>query len=248
MLIRLIIPARRNSGRLPGKPLVSIAGVPMILRTYRQCRLAVPNEQITIATDDEEIMEVCRSDGADVVMTSPDCLTGIDRVAEAMRSRPADYIINVQGDEPIIPPEDIQAIVAAAEERPDEVAIGVAEMDESEFRNPNVMKAVFREDMRLLYVSRAPIPTTKKHEFRRAWRPIWVYGFPPDQLRAYASSGKRLPLEEIEDVEILRLLEMGHEVRLVPMSAGSIAVDTLRDVQRVEAVLRERGAQRYEAT
>lgn len=235
---RVIIPARRHSTRLPGKPLVNIAGVPMIVRTYRQCKLAVPNELISIATDDDEIAEVCRADGADVVMTSSDCFTGTDRVAEAAESRPADFIINVQGDEPIIEPSDITAMIEAASKRPDEMHLGITEMDEEHFRNTSVIKAVFRDDMRLLYASRNSIPSTKRGEFKRAWRPIWVYGFPLPLLRVFVSTGRRLQLEGIEDIEILRMLEMGYDVRLVPMSPHSIAVDTPLDVERVEEVLR----------
>jgi 3-deoxy-manno-octulosonate cytidylyltransferase (CMP-KDO synthetase) len=101
---------------------------------------------------------------------------------------------------------------------------------------------VFREDGRLLYLSRASIPATKHLEYRRAWRPIWIYGFPPDALAAYAAKGRKGMIEEIEDNESIRFLEMGYDIRLVPMSTESIAVDTEEDVELVTRVLRERAA------
>lgn len=240
MRIQLVIPARYRSSRLPGKPMIELAGVPMIERTWRRCRLAVPDDQLLVATDDERIAEHCRRVGMRVMMTSPDCLTGTDRVAEVARSVEADYFVNVQGDEPLIDPADIRALIETAHRHPDEVLLGITEIvGEAQFRNPSITKAVFRQDMRLLYVSRGAIPITKRGEFRRAWRPIYVYGFPPSALAAFSGNGSKATLEEIEDVEILRLLELGFEVRLVPMSADSIPVDTPADVTQVEARLRE---------
>lgn len=242
MRIQVIIPARYRSSRLPGKPLVDILGVPMLERTWRQCRKAVSDEDLLIATDDERIADHCRKVGMRFVMTSPDCLTGTDRVAEVARSVDADYFVNVQGDEPLIDPEDIRALIEAAHRHPDEVLLGITEIeDEDQFRNPSITKAVFRKDMRLLYVSRGAIPVTKRGEFRRAWRPIYVYGFPPPALAAFRGTGAKATLEEIEDVEILRLLELGFEIRLVPMSSSSIPVDMPEDVARVEQYLRTHG-------
>lgn len=241
MQIRLIIPARRKSTRLPNKPLIKIAGVPMIVRTFRQCTMAYPKDLISVATDDAEIAEVCRAEGADVVMTSDSCLTGTDRIAEAALSRPADYFINVQGDEPLFNPDDIRALVAAAEANPERVLMGYAPIaSEDDFRNPSIPKMIPAPDGRLLYTSRNAIPTTKKLQFVKAWRQICAYGFPPGALAAYSATSSKTPVEAMEDLEGLRFLELGYPVYLVPMSDISIAVDHPSDVELVEAALAAR--------
>ncbi|HEY4199913.1 MAG TPA: 3-deoxy-manno-octulosonate cytidylyltransferase [Devosiaceae bacterium] len=242
MDIRLVIPARYRSTRLPGKPLIDIAGTPLLERTWRRCTLAFPQEKIYVATDDQRIADYCESKGIQWILTSPDCLTGTDRIAEFAEKMPADYYINVQGDEPLINPEDIKRIVAAAQQSPTDLHLGICEVtSEEQYRNPSIPKAVFRQDKRLLYVSRASIPAPKSLEYRRAWRPVWIYGFSPAALKAYAGNGGKTTIEAIEDNEIIRFLELGYEVHLVEMSSESIAVDTPEDVAEVERALVQRG-------
>lgn len=234
----VVIPARYRSSRLPGKPLIDIAGETLLRRTYLQCLKALPPELVYVATDDERIRAHCEATGMRVVMTSPDCPTGTDRVAEVARNIPADLYINVQGDEPLFNPDDIGAILKAADRHPRTILNGYAPIEEEAlFRSPTIPKVVLRPDGRLLYMSRGAIPTTKSFSFVRAWRQICIYAFPPDALQAFAASGGKTPLEQLEDIEILRFLELGYEVNMVPMSAHSIAVDTPEDVQRVLAVL-----------
>lgn len=211
----------------------------MILRTYGQCLKAVPPAQITVATDDQRIFELCRGEGVDVVMTSDECLTGTDRVAEAALARPADYYVNVQGDEPVFDPADIVDFMTACEQHPDRLLMGYCSIAEGDFRISSIPKLVFRQDGRLLYISRAAIPTTKRHEFRSAWRQVCIYGFPPAKLALYAAQKTKGPLEQIEDCETLRYLEMGEDVFCVELSDSSIAVDHPEDVAKVEAALLE---------
>lgn len=234
----IVIPARMASSRLPGKPLIDLLGKTLIQRTYEQCLKAVPREEIFVATDDTQIYEHCRSLNMQVVMTSTDCLTGTDRVAEVAEQVKADYYINVQGDEPLMNPDDILVIRDAIAEFEGEVINGYAPItEEAQYRSISIPKLVFRPDGRLLYMSRSPIPGNKKNEFRRSWRQICVYAFPREALIAYASRTEKTPLEEQEDIEILRFLEMGYEVRMIPLSADSIAVDVPEDVNRVIAKL-----------
>ena len=120
----VVIPARYQSTRLPGKPLIDIAGETMIRRTYLRSVAAVPAEHVYIATDDERIAQHCRDTGMKYVMTSPDCLTGTDRVAEVATRIPADIYINVQGDEPLCNPADIRVILDAAERYPGKILNG----------------------------------------------------------------------------------------------------------------------------
>jgi 3-deoxy-manno-octulosonate cytidylyltransferase (CMP-KDO synthetase) len=240
----VVIPARYQSSRLPGKPLVELCGVPMIIRTWRQCLKAVPAEQVYVATDDDRIDEVCRRYGAQVVRTSSDCLTGTDRVAELARQIPADMYVNVQGDEPVFNPDDLRALIAQAERNPQDIINGYCPISTEEmFRSPTTPKVVMRPDGRLLYMSRGAIPTTKQLGFATAWRQVCAYAFPPAALEAFAGQTRKTPLEQLEDIEILRFLELGFEVRMIPMSDCSVAVDTPDDVARAEDAIRALEAQ-----
>ncbi|MBN6101592.1 3-deoxy-manno-octulosonate cytidylyltransferase [Xanthomonas sp. CFBP 8703] len=237
----IVIPARRDSSRLPGKPLLELGGIPMIVRTYRQCAQAAPAERIVVATDCDMIRTACELAGIRTLMTSSDCLTGTDRVAEVARRVEADTYINVQGDDPLFNPDDLRLLIDAAATAPDAVINGYCPIASIEdFRNPSIPKVAVRPDGRLLYMSRASIPITKQGEFHRAWRQVCAYAFPRQALQAFAAVTRKTALEEIEDIEILRFLELGFEVRMVQMSDQSIAVDTPADVLRVEQALRAR--------
>lgn len=235
----VVIPARYQSSRLPGKPLVNLCGVPMIVRTWRQCLQAVAAECVFVATDDDRIEAVCRAHGAQVIRTSPDCLTGTDRVAEVARQVTADTYLNVQGDEPVFNPGDLRALIAQAEQHPQDIINGFCSITaEDLFRSPTTPKVVMRPDGRLLYMSRAAIPTSKLLTFGPAWRQVCAYAFPPAALAAFSSQTRKTPLEQVEDIEILRFLELGFEVRMIPMTDQSVAVDTPEDVARAELAIR----------
>lgn len=240
--IVVVIPARYESSRLPGKPLIDLCGVPMIVRTYQQCAKAIDSTHIYVATDDVRIQRECEQRGIQVVMTSSECLTGTDRIAEVAKSIAADIYINVQGDEPLFNPDDLKNMIEAARSHPAEVLNGYCLIEsEEQFRSNTIPKVVMREDKRLLYMSRAAIPTTKSHEYVQAWRQVCVYAFPKGALEAFAKRSSKTELEQIEDIEILRFLEMGWEVRMVPLSTMSIAVDTPHDVVLAEAAIIQRG-------
>ncbi|MBT2642211.1 3-deoxy-manno-octulosonate cytidylyltransferase [Bacillus sp. ISL-41] len=234
----VIIPARYQSTRLPGKPLIDICGIPMIIRTYQQCIKACPAEMVYVATDDERIKELCEKDGIQVIMTSNDCLTGTDRIAECTRYIDADIFINVQGDEPIFNPEDLKRVISNLFKYPGEILNGYCEIgDEQLFRSGSIPKVVFRPDGRLLYMSRSSIPTNKILGYEKAWRQVCVYAFPRKALEEFASVSEKTILEKIEDIEILRFLELGWEVRMIKLSSASIAVDNPEDIKRVEESL-----------
>ncbi|PIR44977.1 MAG: 3-deoxy-manno-octulosonate cytidylyltransferase [Candidatus Vogelbacteria bacterium CG10_big_fil_rev_8_21_14_0_10_51_16] len=237
----VVIPARYESSRLPGKPLIKIAGVPMIERTYRQCLKAVPNTQIVIATDDDRIKDHGEAIGANVVMTPSDCKTGTDRVASLLDSLDADVFINVQGDEPIFDPKDLSDMIAEAEKGEHGVVNGYSPItDEDQFRSRTIPKVVFGNDGTLMYMSRSPIPSNKQMEFKKAWRQICVYSFSRKALELFRSQKEKTTLEEIEDIEILRFCELGIPVKMIPLSDHSIAVDVPEDVLRVEKAIRDR--------
>ena len=237
--IAIVIPARYQSSRFPGKPLVDILGVSMIRRVWQQCIKALPCDQVYVATDSTRIAESCEECGIQVLMTSEDCLTGTDRVYEASKQIDAKLIINVQGDEPLIEPSDIVKVVQESKNNPGQVINAMCPLvDEESFRNTTIPKVVFREDRRLLYMSRAGIPTTKDHELADAWKQVCIYAFPDSALEKFAQTKKKTYFESIEDIEILRFLELGVEVKMVEVSQSSIAVDVPADVIKVEEALR----------
>ena len=230
----IVIPARYKSSRLEGKPLVDLNGVPMIIRTYRQCLKAAPKNLVYVATDNELIREICLKEGAQVIMTSSSCLTGTDRVAEVSEKIHTDTYINIQGDEPIFNPEDIKILLNEIKKYPDDIITGYCEIDESIHKDLKVPKVVMRKDGRLLYASRAPIPSSKTNKFNKGWRQVLAYAFPKKILKSLLSIKEKTELEKIEDVEILRFLELGAEVRTVKMSKVSLSVDTPEDVVLVK--------------
>lgn len=230
----VVIPARYDSTRLPGKPLVEIAGKPMIQRVYEQCTKAVNSDLVHVATDDDRIRLVCESFGAKVVMTSSHCLTGTDRVAEVSRKIDAQYYINVQGDEPLFNPDDIKLLINQLNFEEDEIAMGYCSIHSKvDFKNRAIPKMIFSENKQLLYMSRSPIPGNKKDEFTSAWRQVCAYAFPKTTLEIFSSVDSKTPIEEIEDLEILRFLEKGVSIKVIEMSSESIAVDHPEDIERV---------------
>jgi len=236
----VVIPARYKSSRLKGKPLIDINGIPMIIRTYRQCLKAVPSKKIYIATDNNLIKKVCIKENAQFIMTSPNCLTGTDRIAEVSRKIHATTYINIQGDEPIFNPKDLKLLLNESKKRPKDIITGYCEIDdESLHKDPNVPKVVIRPDGRLLYASRAPIPCNKKNKFEKGWRQVCAYAFPKKVLKKFSSIKKKTNLEKIEDIEYLRFIELGLEVMTLKMSKMSVAVDTPEDVIEVKKLVKK---------
>jgi 3-deoxy-manno-octulosonate cytidylyltransferase (CMP-KDO synthetase) len=233
----LIIPARYSSSRLPGKPLIDLCGKSMIERTYNQCCLAIDRSNIYVATDDIRIQKHCETLNMQVLMTSKNCLTGTDRVYQASKQVSADIYINVQGDEPIIDPKNIEIVVNASLENPKSVINAMSFIKEDEFQNPSIPKVVTRLDNRLLYMSRSSIPITKSIKFICARKQICIYAFPKKSLADFSRKDKKTPLEDIEDIEILRFLELGYEVQMVDVLNNSIAVDTPDDVVVIKKIL-----------
>jgi len=236
----LVIPARYNSKRFPGKPLVNICGTPMIIRTYNQCKKIVPESKILIATDDLRIKKVCEKEKINVIMTSKKCLTGTDRIAEVAKKFKADFYLNVQGDEPICNPSDIKKLLITAQKYPKTIINGYTEIkDKKLFYSGHIPKVVFRKDGRLLYQSRAPIPTTKDMKFVKAWRQVCIYSLPYNSLNVFKSVNKKTPLEKLEDCELLRFLELGHEVKMIKMSNKSVSVDTKENLAEVIKIIKK---------
>jgi 3-deoxy-manno-octulosonate cytidylyltransferase (CMP-KDO synthetase) len=236
----VIIPARYNSSRFPGKPLVRLLGKPMILWVSEISAQAIGKENVYVATDDEQISNVVTSAGFNVVMTSDRCATGTDRVAEAATKIKADIYINVQGDEPMVSPKDIMSIIKAKELHYHEVINGYCVLTSDEDpNNINIPKIIFTDHNYLVYISRNALPGYKEKSKAptQYYKQVCIYAFSASELKRYADYGGKSTLEMSEDIEIIRFFEWGKKIRMVETIPGSLAVDTPEDVIKVEKEL-----------
>ena len=237
----VVIPARYRSTRLPGKPLLSLAGKPMIQRVYERAKLAQRIDRVMVATDDERIVKVVESFGGEARMTRTEHRTGTERVAEVAAHEQGELFVNVQGDEPLLDPVAVDTAVAALLEEPAASITTVATpiKTAAEIMDPNVVKTVLDFDGNALYFSRAPIPwvrdTASKIEMRHL-KHLGLYVFERRALLEYPT----LPqgeLERIEQLEQLRWLENGWKIRVAEVEHDAVSVDVPEDVARVEKLL-----------
>ncbi len=241
----VVIPSRYASVRLPGKPLADIGGLPMIVRVAEQARRAATVAQVFVATDDDRIRSAVERAGFTAVMTSTSCASGSDRIAEAVRSLPdADIVVNVQGDEPMIPPAMIDQAV-----RPllDDPAIDVGTLvtaihSEEELRAPSVTKVVLDVSQNCLYFSRAAIPHLRDSgagnwiDGGTWYRHIGLYVFRREFLFRFTALPQSA-LERMEKLEQLRILEHGYRIHAEITDQESVAVDTQADLERVRKLI-----------
>lgn len=245
-----VIPARYASSRFPGKPLAEILGRPMIAWVIEAARRASRVQDVYVATDDDRIAAAAHAAGADVRMTSADCATGTDRVAEAVAGLDFDVLLNLQGDEPALDPDAVDALAGAFDdERVRMATLGVRGVTDAERLAPDIAKIVTDDRGDALYFSRAPIPyrNTEKgapelaagQREPSAWRHVGTYGFRADALREFVSA-PREGLEALEDLEQLRALRLGWKIRVVEVAREPVCVDRPEDVAKVETMLRSR--------
>ena len=233
-----IVPARYASVRFPGKPLALLAGKPMLLHVVAACLSARKLSRVAVATDDERIAAAARDAGCEAVLTSPHAASGTDRLAEAARSIPADIYVNIQGDEPLMSPQNIDRavdVLLAGDKR--RIATLALPMPAAEASDANVVKAAVAKDGRALYFSRAPIP------FPRAGAPAYrkhlgLYAYRAATLAELAALPPS-PLEKAESLEQLRWLEAGYDIWVGDAFSDSIGVDTPEDLRRVEEFLKK---------
>jgi 3-deoxy-manno-octulosonate cytidylyltransferase (CMP-KDO synthetase) len=243
-----IIPARYSSTRLPGKPLLDLAGKPIIQHVYERTSQAQTIDRVLVATDDERIRAAVNSFGAEAVMTSADHETGTDRIAEAARLLEADIIVNVQGDEPLIDPATIDAAIEPLIKDPSLPMSTTCEplARAEDLFNPNVVKVVIDREGNALYFSRAPVPYPRSASLE-------LLQARPDLLQVYRkhtglyvyrrhflfefTAWPRTPLEQVESLEQLRALERGCRIRVVTVERGSIGIDTQADLEEARRLL-----------
>ncbi|WP_269520971.1 3-deoxy-manno-octulosonate cytidylyltransferase [Alteromonas sp. BMJM2] len=235
----VVIPARYKSTRFPGKPLVDICGQTMVQHVWERCCSAVGVEKVYVATDDLRIESEVRAFGGQVLLTSDSCLTGTDRLAEANKQLDCDFIVNVQGDEPLIEPTNILKVIEKHLRTGNVTNAYCSIESENEHKSLNVPKVVCSLTEQLLYMSRAPIPLTKGGQFSFGYKQVCIYAFSREQLNFFSSHKEKTPLENIEDIEILRFLEAGYHIDMVRVSDGSLAVDVPADVVAVTKKIEE---------
>jgi 3-deoxy-manno-octulosonate cytidylyltransferase (CMP-KDO synthetase) len=237
MKVVAIIPARYESSRFPGKPLVDIAGKPMIQRIYEQVRLCADIDDVLIATDDERIREAAASFGAQAVMTSPECRSGTDRVAQAAAGTDAHAVINVQGDQVIL--DRVALSEVARELRAGFAMVTVATPAcAEEHDDPNCVKVVCDLKGFALYFSRANIPFRRGGLSIETLKHIGIYGFSREALERYTSL-EPTPLEAAESLEQLRALENGIPIKVIIASGEYLEINTPQDRDRVLRAWRE---------
>ena len=236
-----VIPARYQSSRFPGKPLVDLNGTPMIIRVAIIVEKTLGKENTYIATDDIRIKNVVESYGYKTVMTSSSCLTGTDRVYEFSKQISADIYVNVQGDEPLLDPKDIQKIIDVKKKNMNCVVNGMCSLTSNEDpHNVNIPKVVTNKFNKLIYMSRLAIPGVKsilKDNKPNYKKQVCIYAFSQIELEAYGNQEEKASFEGFEDIEILRFFDLNIPIKMVETSGSSLAVDVIEDISKVEAEL-----------
>ena len=236
-----IIPARYASTRFPGKPLVDIKGKTMIQRVYEQAKICKGFSEVIVATDDERIFNHVKEFGGKVVMTDSHHPSGTDRCAEVLEKLDEEYdaVVNVQGDEPFIQPEQLEQLIQCFENPKTQIATLVKKIDTTDdLLNINLPKVIFNSDMKALYFSRLPIPGQKSvdteqwvnnHQY---YRHIGLYGYRAQTLKEITKLAPST-LEHIESLEQLRWLEAGYTITVSITEFDSIGIDTPNDLNKI---------------
>jgi 3-deoxy-manno-octulosonate cytidylyltransferase (CMP-KDO synthetase) len=235
----VVIPARLRSTRLPNKPLIKINGIPMIIRTFLRFNKIIPKSNIIVATDDIKIIKICNTYKVPSILTSKRCLTGSDRVAEVSKKINAKIYINLQGDEPVFSKQDLKKFIKEANKDNNKILNGYCKIDnKKQFFNQNVPKVVINQFDELLYMTRAPVPSNKQGDFKNGLKQVCIYSYPKKILnKVYGANKKKSLLEKNEDIEILRLIEMGYKIKMVKLSNKSISIDTKSDLNKLSKII-----------
>jgi len=226
-----MVPARLQSSRLPRKALIDIEGLPMVIHTCKRAQLARSLREVYLVTDSEQIREAGEKHGIKVIMTGTHHQTGSDRLAEACQHVDCDILVNIQGDEPLVNPDHIDAIVKPMTETPDlQIAVGVTRYEKK--NSTSDIKAVLDLEGNILYCSRTDLPSDARTPIHAMWKMCFIVPFRKDFLLKY-TSWQQTPLEKIEYNEYLRVLEHGVKIRAVEIECAKISVDTPSDLEEV---------------
>jgi 3-deoxy-manno-octulosonate cytidylyltransferase (CMP-KDO synthetase) len=226
-----IIPARLESSRLPGKALLDICGLPMIVHVFKRCEFAESLDEVFVATDNDEIRQVVEQYGGKVIMTSSHHENGTERIVEAANNIDADIVVNVQGDEALVNPTYIDKAVDALYENPD-LNVSILVNPYEKRLSPSDIKVVLNEYDDVMYFSRADIPSDARVDNPPLLKAYHIVPFRKDFLLRYAGWEKG-KLERIEFNEYLRILEKGYKIRAVRVDSDAVSVDTEEDLDNV---------------
>lgn len=235
-----IIPARYNSTRLPGKPLLDIGGKTMIQWVAERAKKSSKLSNIIVATDDKRIFDCVRDFGCDAVMTPVEISSGTDRVAFVAETLDINLVVSLQGDEPFIEPQEIDLVVEILQKDSDSVMGTLVKRLTSvdELLSPNTAKVVVDENRNALYFSRSPVPFFRDKDNHNEWlqgqlyyKHIGIYSFRKDFLLKF-SGWEPTPLEKTEKLEQLRVLEKGYRIKVAVTNSNSMCIDTQEDLQR----------------
>jgi len=239
-----VIPVRYHSRRLPGKPLVDIGGKPMVVRVCEQVSKAKILTELIVATDDLRIKKTVEKFGYQALLTAKNCPSGTDRVAQVADSNPADIFVNIQGDQPFLPPALIPLVVkpllSSSTIKMTTIAKRIS--DQHQITDPNIVKVVLDKNNFALYFSRSPIPAYAKTSAGKPYplhlapytcfyKHIGIYAYTKDFLALFRQLGPSR-LEKIERLEQLRVLENGYRIKVVKTKLDTIAIDTKKDVKK----------------
>ncbi len=233
-----VIPARFNSTRFPGKPLIDLCGHPMVWWVYNNMKKSSYFDQLVVATDDEKIKQVCIDNGMNVLMTSTEHETGTDRVVEVSKKIDADLYVVIMGDEPLIEAVDVDKLILAAEKTE-----GIAFMLITKFKNPvdvvntTTIKIAINDESDVIFMSRQPIPYPKSSLGYDYFKNMGAYAFRKNALKIYEKTEKGR-IERAEDLEMLRLIEKHCLVKAIEVDSESMSVDTLKDAERIRGILK----------
>ena len=233
-----LIPTRLNSSRLPQKCLLPINGIPMIIHTYRRSKLSKKLDELIICCDDKKILSVAKKYGAKAILTSHHT-NGTERITEAFKKQKKKYdlIIDIQGDEPLISPYHIDQVIMYHKKNP-EVDIILPSLKIKPVNSTSIVKIVKDKKNNVLYLSRANIPFEFKENAKFLYKHLSIISFKNKSLIKY-SSNKKTQLEKIEDIELLRALEIGLKIKSINLKGDSFSVDILDDYKKAETYMKK---------
>ena len=238
----IIIPARYGSSRLEGKPLIEVNGKPIIQWVYEKAQQAKLADMIIVATDDERILNAVKAFGGGVEMTSVNHKCGSDRIREVAERHPEiSYIVNLQGDEPLIKPESIDSVARNVQEddNADISTLIRVLTDEEEINNPNLVKCVVDNNGYALYFSRSKIPFERNYGIATFYGHLGIYGYKREALMKMTSL-EQTPLERTESLEQLRALENGMKIKTSVVDFVPVGIDTLEDLEKFKEIISQK--------
>lgn len=236
--IAVLIPARFHSSRLPGKPLIKIGNKTLIEHVWSKVIKAHQIEDCYVLTDSLKILKFCQEKDINVLMTPSNCLTGTDRIYEFSKVKKYKYYINVQGDEIFIKPLSINKIISNINNKIDVLNGYCLIKNRKDFFNLNIPKVIIDQFSNLLYMSRAPIPINKSSNPRFGLKQVCIYGFSYKSLQIFGKRRKKMLFENIEDIEILRFVELGIKVKMIKLPSTILSIDTKDDLINAKKIIK----------